>query len=252
MVTYEVHDGVATVMLNRPEKRNALDDTTIAELAAAFMQADGDESVRVILLGGAGKDFCAGADLSQLAKIASGGTREENLADAMRLGDLLIQMRSLRKPIIAAIHGNALAGGAGLATACDMIIADERAVFGYPEVKIGFIPAMVMALLIRSVGEKTAFQLTALGDTISAVDAHRLGLVQQLTTGDLADEATAYARQLAKRPASALRLIKRLLYEIDGLSFEDAIAKGAAANVEARMTQECRDGVRRFLETRGK
>lgn len=250
--TYTVRDGVATVLLNRPEKRNALDDATIAKLADGFRKAEQDDGVRVVLLRGEGSDFCAGADLSQLEKIARGSTRAENLADAMRFGNLLVQMRRMQKPLIAAVHGNALAGGAGLASACDLVIADQHAVFGYPEVKLGFVPAMVMALLIRSVGEKTAFQLTALGNTISAADAQRLGLVNVVVQGELESEAREFALQLARRPAYAVRLIKRLLYDIDGLSFEAAIARGAEINVEARATEECREGVRRFLESRGK
>ena len=250
VVNYEVSDAVATLTLNRPEKRNALDDATIAGLASAFTAAESDSGVRVVLLRGAGSDFCAGADLSQLERIAAGATREENFADAMKLGQLLIQMRRMTKPLIAAVHGNVLAGGAGLATACDLIIAHENAVFGYPEVKIGFVPAMVMAMLIRSVGEKVAFQLTAFGDTISAAQAQRLGLVNEVVSGDVQNAAAEFAHKLARRPASAVRLIKRLLYDIDGLAFEAAIEKGAEINVEARTTEECLQGVRSFLESR--
>ena len=125
-VLYDVADSVATLTLNRPEKRNALDDETIAELKQFFAQAEKDDDVRVVVLRGAGNDFCAGADLSQLEKIASNASREENLADAMNLGELFSQMRKLNKPIIAAVQGNALAGGAGLANACDVVLAGRR------------------------------------------------------------------------------------------------------------------------------
>jgi methylglutaconyl-CoA hydratase len=249
---YQVQAAVATLTLNRPNKRNALDDLTIAELKQSFLAAEADANVKVIVLRGAGHDFCAGADLSQLEKIAAGGTREENLADAMKLGDLLIQMRRMGKPIVAAVHGNALAGGAGLATACDLIIADANAVFGYPEVKLGFVPAMVMPLLVRRVGEKTAFELTAFGGVISAAEAQRLGLVNHVTTGNFDHEVTRYTAELAGRSASAVQLIKRLLYGIDGLSFEAAVAHGAEINVAARMTEDCREGVRKFLDSRRK
>lgn len=250
-VHFEFADGIATVLLNRPEKRNALDDGTIAALGASFSKAEADDAVRLILLRGAGADFCTGADLTQLERIAAGATREENRADAMRLGNLLIQMRRLKKPILAAVHGNALAGGAGLATACDLVIADRNAYFGYPEVKLGFVPAMVMALLVRIVGEKTAFELTALGNPISAAEAHRIGLVTRLAEDFDADVAS-YARDLASRSASAVRLIKGLLYDIDGVSFDVAIARGADINVIARETADCRDGVGKFLEARRK
>jgi methylglutaconyl-CoA hydratase len=252
-VLYDVADDVATLTLNRPDQRNALDDRTIAELKRHFATADADPNVRVVLLRGAGKDFCAGADLSQLEKIAGKGSREENLADAMNLGELLIQMRRMRKPIVAAVHGNALAGGAGLATACDLIVADENAIFGYPEVRLGFVPAMVMALLVRSIGEKQAFELAAFGNTIAAAEAHRIGLVNRIVPSSNFEQGVEqFVNALAQRSASALQLIKRLLYDIDGLPFEGAIELGAEINVEARATPDCQEGVRKFLAAKKK
>jgi methylglutaconyl-CoA hydratase len=250
-ILYEVAAGVATITLNRPDKRNALDDQTIAELKECLARTNDEAGARVVLLRGAGKDFCAGADLSQLQRVAAGSTLEDNRADAMNLGELLIQMRGLRKPIVAAVQGNALAGGAGLATACDLVIAHESATFGYPEVKLGFVPAMVMALLVRSVGEKVAFELTAFGNPVTAQEALRLGLVNHVVSGDFDRAALEYAAELAKRSGSAVRLVKELLHDIDGLSFEDAIARGADINAAARMTDDCREGVRRFLERHG-
>jgi methylglutaconyl-CoA hydratase len=250
-VLYDVANNVATLTLNRPDKRNALDDATIAALKQRFAEADRDDSVRVVLLRGAGKDFCAGGDLSQLEKIAANASRAENLADAMNLGELFIQMRRAQKPSIAAVQGNALAGGAGLASACDVIIAEQGAVFGYPEVKLGFVPAMVMAMLTRIVGEKRAFELAALGNSISAADAQRIGLVARVAAPASFDqEVQAYAGELGKRSASAVQLIKKLVYDIDGVTFEEAIARGAEVNVEARGTPDCQTGVRNFLESR--
>lgn len=252
-VLYDVADQIATLTLNRPEKRNALDDATIAALKEYFAQAENDESVRVIVLRGAGTDFCAGADLSQLEKIAANASREENLRDAMNLGELFIQMRRMTKPIIAAVQGNALAGGAGLANACDVVLAEDGATFGYPEVKLGFVPAMVMAMLVRTIGEKKAFELAALGNSINARDAYRIGLVNKISSSaTFQDDVNAYARDLAQRSASALRLIKGLVYGIEGKSFDAAVAYGAQINVEARATPDCQEGVRRFLETRRK
>jgi methylglutaconyl-CoA hydratase len=252
-VLYDVADHIATLTLNRPEKRNALDDPTIAELKARFADADADAEVRVVLLRGAGTDFCAGGDLSQLEKIASQATREENLADAMNLGELFQQMRKARKPSVAAVRGNALAGGAGLANACDIVIAEEGALFGYPEVKLGFVPAMVMAMLTRTVGEKKAFELAAFGNSISAREAHRIGLVNKVCSAQQFDEAVkAVCVDLASRSPSALRLIKGLVHDIEGMSFDQAIARGAEVNVEARGTEDCQTGVRRFLESRKK
>jgi methylglutaconyl-CoA hydratase len=241
--------GIAIITLNRPEKRNALDARTIDELGRAFAAADARDAVRVLLLRGAGKDFCAGADLEALQRIAGGAGPIDNLNDASRLGALLIAMRNLGKPIIAAVQGNAIAGGAGLATACDLVIASDDAAFGYPEVHLGFVPAMVMALLRRNVGEKAAFELAARGDRISAAEAQRLGLINRVVpAAGFDDAALDYARELATRSPSALALIKRLLYGIDGASFDAAIARGAEVNALARATDDCREGVRRFLD----
>jgi methylglutaconyl-CoA hydratase len=250
-ILYEADQGIATVVLNRPDKRNALDDVTIAELRDALVEAEQDEQVRIVLLRGAGKDFCAGADLSQLELIAAGAGPLENLDDAVALGALFIQMRRHAKPIIAVVTGRAFAGGAGLATACDLVIASDDALFGYPEVHLGFVPAMVMALLRRACGEKVAFELVSRGDPIPAIDARHLGLVNRVFPAETFDmDALEYARALATRSASALRLTKRLLYGMDGLSFEEAIARGAEVNVIARMTKDCQQGVHAFLSKR--
>jgi len=252
-ILYEVEEGVAVITLNRPEKRNALDDRTIAELHEAFAVAGSDDDTRVVLLRGAGPAFCAGADLAQLERIAAGAGPLENLDDAAALGDLLVRMRRLSKPIIAAVHGQAFAGGAGLATACDIVVASDDAEFGYPEVHLGFVPAMVMALLRRVCGEKVAFELVARGDRIGAEEARRIGLVNRIFAAPtFHDDARAYARELASRSPSALRLIKRLFYGIDGASFEEAIARGAEVNVLARTTEDTREGVRRFLARRSR
>ncbi|MFW6080042.1 MAG: enoyl-CoA hydratase/isomerase family protein [Gemmatimonadota bacterium] len=248
---YDAADGVAIVALNRPEKRNALDDRTVTELKRALTDAAEDDAVRVVLLRGEGPDFCAGADLAQMERIAEEARPLGNLDDAAALGELLILMRRLPRPIVGAVHGHAYAGGAGLATACDLVVASDDAVFGYPEVHLGFVPAMVMALLRRVVGEKVAFELIARGDKIGAEEARRIGLVNRvLPAATFAADAREYAVELAARPASSIRLSKRLLYGLDGVSVEDGIARGAEVNVLARMTDECREGVRRFLESR--
>lgn len=249
-IRYETDDaGVATITLDRPEKRNALDVRTVVELREALAEADGAEDVRVVMLCGAGPDFCAGADLAELERMAAEGDPLDNLADARALGDLFIEMRRHPLPIVAAVHGNAIAGGAGLATACDLVLARDDAVFGYPEVHLGFVPAMVMAILRRSVSEKVAFELVSRGERINAAEAERLGLVNRVLGHEgFEDEAREYAAGLAARSSSAVRLIKRLLYGLDGLSFEEAIARGAEVNVLARLTEDAREGVRRFLE----
>ncbi len=243
--------GIARFTLNRPEKRNALDALTVAELRAALAAAEAGAATRVVLLTGAGKDFCAGADLSELERIAAGQGPIENLQDAGALGALFVAMRRSRLPIVAAVRGHAIAGGAGLATAADLVLAAEDAKFGYPEVHLGFVPAMVMALLRRSVGEKVAFDLATGGHRFDATEAHRLGLVNRVLPVDRFDaEVTEFVAGLAGRSESALELIKRLLYGSEGLSFEDAVGRGAEINVLARATPDCQEGVRRFLERR--
>lgn len=248
-IRYQADGAIARVTLARPDKRNALDAPTVRELKEAIARAEADTAVRVLLLRGDGRDFCAGADLAALKQIAEGAGPIENLQDASALGDLFIQMRRSRIIIVAAVQGNAIAGGAGLATACDIILAADNAVFGYPEVNLGFVPAMVMSLLRRAVGEKLALELVVRGERISAADAARIGLVNRVFPAAHFDTAIEeWLAGLAARSASALQLTKRLFYGIDGLAVEDSIRRGAEINVLARMTDDCREGVRQFLE----
>lgn len=252
-IVTETADGIETITLNRPEKRNALDERTISELRVALAEAEADDTVKVIVLRGAGPDFCAGADLAQLERIAGTSDPLENLEDASSLGELLIQMRQLQRPIIAAVHGNVFAGGAGLATACDLVIAADTAKLSYTEVRLGFVPAMVMALLKRIVGEKIAFELCVFGHVLSADEAHKLGIFNRVAgQAQFDQDVGALARELAARSPSAVRLIKRLMYDSDGMTFEQAIRRGAEVNTLARMTPDCREGVQKFLESRKK
>lgn len=248
ILTLEVSDGIATLTLNRPEKRNALNGELVDALHDALGELAADPEVRVIALRGAGSDFCAGADLAELEKIAGMGA-DESLADAQRLGDLFVAFRTFDRPIVALVHGKALAGGAGLATACDLVLARGDAVFGYPEVHLGFVPAMVMAILRRKVGESRAFELAVRGGRIDAPAAERIGLVNRVFGEDEYESSvTEYLSALAATPPSAVTLTKRLLYGLDGMGFEEGIARGAEVNAVARLTPACREGVRRFLE----
>ncbi len=243
-------DGIATVTLDRADKRNALDPAMIAELEEAFAAAEADPRVRVVVLQAEGKDFCAGADLAHIESTVT-MDRDELVADARRLGELFVRMRRLPKPIVAAVHGNALAGGAGLAGACDVVLAADDAVFGYPEVHIGFVPAMVLTMLVRAVGEKRAFELVATGRRVDAAEARELGLVIRVhSRHTFRDDVRAFALELAQRPASAIALSKELLYELDELTFAEGIARGAEVNAEARQTDACRAGVQAFLDRR--
>jgi len=250
VLSQAVVDGVATLTLSRPEKRNALNAALVEALKEAVARTGDDEEVRVVVIRGAGKDFCSGADLAELERIAELGP-EASLADAAEMGELFVAMRRHPNPLVAAVHGRALAGGCGLATACDVVLAREDAVLGYPEVHLGFVPAMVMAILRRKVSEAKAFELVATGMRIEAAEAREMGLVNRVLPAEEFDDAVdAFAAELADRPASALTLSKRLLYGLDDLSFEEGIARGAEVNAIARLTEACRERVRRFLEGR--
>src|SRR2546423_2734656 len=213
-IIYEVKNGIARITLNRPEKRNALDAELIAELKQAISASAVDEQCRVVLLTGAGADFCSGADLSALEKTAQADVLD-NMADARRTAELFLMMRNHPQPIIAAVHGKALAGGCGIASACDIILASQSAQFGYPEINIGFVAAMVMAILRRSVSEKAAMELVVTGEAITAPRAYELGLVHRIYPDDqFVAEVDAYAARVASKSASAVMLSKRLLYNM--------------------------------------
>jgi methylglutaconyl-CoA hydratase len=247
-VLYSIEGAVARITLNRPEKRNALNDTVIAGIKEGLRKASQDESVRAVVISGAGKDFCSGADLSALQKIA-GASVAENSEDARSLLELFLLIRQLPVPVVAAVTGRALAGGCGLATACDLVLASASARLGYPEVKIGFVPAMVMAILRRNVSEKRAFELVTRGEEISAAQAREIGLVNQVFSDEaFAGEVEAYISRFAALSKQAIALTKGLLYQIDGLAFVEALETGADVNVIARMTEDCQKGIARFLQ----
>lgn len=247
-IRYEVNGTVAHIILNRPDKRNALDDTIVAEIKRALRVANENGEVKVVAIEGAGADFCSGADLSVLQKIARSSIIE-NLEDTGLLMELFVQIRNLSKPVVALVKGRALAGGCGLATACDLILASESAQFGYPEVKIGFIPAMVMAILRRSVSEKRAFELVTSGEAISSSEAERIGLINQVyPDGEFDAKAAEYLTGLTRKSASAVFLTKRLLYQMDGMSFETALKSGMDANTICRVTEDCQQGIAKFLK----
>src|ERR1043166_1557096 len=210
-VIYAVEGAVALVTLNRPEKRNALNDELVGGLKEALRDADAREDVRAVLVTGAGADFCSGADLSALRKISE-SSAFENLEDARSLMELFALIRRVRLPVVAAVRGRALAGGCGLATACDIVLASSSARFGYPEVKIGFVPAMVMAILRRNVSEKRAFELITRGAEISAAQAREFGLVNQVFPDESFEaDVSSYVSEFEKMSRSAIGLTKTLL-----------------------------------------
>jgi methylglutaconyl-CoA hydratase len=242
---FEIQNEVAYLTLNRPDKRNALNDQLVGELKAALAEAE--SQARVVVLRGAGKDFCAGADLAQLQKIAQSSILE-NLEDASVFAALLLQIRKLKRPVVAAVHGRAYAGGAGLASACDLVIASRSATFCYTEVKIGFVPAIVMAIARRNLGEKQAFEILCTGKVVSAAEAERIGFINGVFNDESFEaDVEKFADQIARLSSSAITLTKSLLYQIDAMSFEQALLSGAEMNAIARMTPDCRSGIEKFF-----
>ena len=240
--------SIRFLTLNRPEKRNALNDDLIAALKGALRVANEDSDLRAIVIRGAGKDFCSGADLSAIQKIAN-SSYEENVEDARSLADLFMLIRNISVPVIAAVHGRALAGGCGLATACDLVVATKNARFGYPEVKIGFVPAMVAAILRRNLGEKKSFELLTQGFEYTADEAVELGLINCAFDEEGFETAVSnYAAVYSKVSRSAVEMTKELLYSIDAHSITDAIEQGVVTNAKARMTEDCQQGIAKFLE----
>ncbi|MDT5060594.1 MAG: hypothetical protein QOH63_1053 [Acidobacteriota bacterium] len=248
VVVYAVEGTVALITLNRPEKRNALNDALISGLKESLREADANDAVRVVLITGAGADFCSGADLAALQKISESSVTE-NLEDARVLMELFALIRRVRVPVVAAVRGCALAGGCGLATACDLILAARSARFGYPEVRIGFVPAMVMAILRRNVSEKRAFELITRGAELSADEAERVGLINQVfDDAAFETEVETYVAGFEKVSRSAVMLSKRLLYQMDGMTFDVALQSGVDVNTIARMTEDCQKGIAGFLK----
>jgi methylglutaconyl-CoA hydratase len=239
--------GVLTLTLNRPDKRNALSAPLIETLHQALESADLDPEVRVVVITGAGKDFCAGADLEELLASADAAP-EANEAAALRLGGLFGRLRQLPKPVVAVVRGRAVAGGAGLMTACDIVLAGAGAQIGYPEIQRGFVPAMVMTMLRRLMGEKAALDLVLTGRLLSAEEALARGLVSRVVADDALDrEARDLVSSLAAASPSALALTKRLFHQLDDQSYEQGIASGARVNALARQTPDFRAAISRFL-----
>ncbi len=246
----ESDGAIGRVTLARPEKRNALDHETAHELLQAFTSCAQHTGTRVIVLAADGADFCAGADLTALAGMLD-ARPEAHYDDAESLGRVFIAMREIPKPVVAVVRGRALAGGAGLASAADIVLAHENAEFGYPEVLVGFVPAMVMTMLRRAVGEKRAYDLVASGRRIGAREALEMGLVSRVIQADGFDAGVADIIQgLAGSSASAQALTKTLFYQLDGMDFRDGVLAGARTNVVARSTEDFRAGVLRFAKPR--
>jgi len=247
-VLVERAGGVATLTLNRADKKNALDLRMIAELKQAIGDLDLAADVTIVAIRGAGKDFCAGLDLTELLESAD-LTPEQNELRAWDLGEVFVMLRALPKVVVAVVEGRCLAGGCGLATACDLVFAKAGSQFGYPEINRGFVPAMVMTMLRRLVGEKVAFDLAATGRVLDADEALRLGLVSRVLPEAGFDAAVkGELKRLAGLSASALALTKQQFYQLDGLSVVEGIRLGARVNAVSRATPDFRRAIAAFLE----
>lgn len=248
LVTYQTEGAVATITLNRPDKRNALSAEVVRALKSAFIQADIDRNIRVAVLTGAGKAFSAGADLAALQALQE-ATPMENAADSQLLAELFELIYTMRKPVIAKINGHAIAGGSGLAAVCDFSVAVEGAKFGFTEVRIGFVPAIVMVYVVRKLGEAAVRDLMLRGRLLGAAEAAALGLITQVVpAAQLEDTVAALTEELATQTsASAIALTKQMLADIRSMGRGEAVAYAVKMNAFARSTADCQAGIAAFL-----
>ncbi|MGE7776786.1 enoyl-CoA hydratase/isomerase family protein [Chitinophaga sp. NPDC101104] len=248
-ITYAVAGRIATITLNRPEKRNALNGEVVHALRKAFAQAEADGQVKVVVLAASGKAFCAGADLDYLRQLQQFDF-EENYADSRELMQLFREMYELKKPVIAQIEGDALAGGCGLATVADLSYAVPEARFGYTEVKIGFVPALVSVFLVRKIGEGRARELMLTGALVPAETAERYGLITAVVP---ADRIAGHVQEMAERlcneaSANSLTVTKQLIANVFDTSLEDGLEAAARTNAETRRHPDCQKGIAAFLD----
>lgn len=245
ILTIERRERAALLTLNRPKCRNALSRALIDELTEALRRADADDDVRSVILTGAPPAFSAGLDLRELAQTS--GEQAEH--DASSLLELFEAVDNLSKPVIAAVNGPAVAGGAGLVSVCDIVICGASSVIGYPEIKRGLVAAIVMTYLRRLVGERVAKHLLLTGENLSAERAVELRLANEVVPDDqLMQRAQHYADMFASYPPGALANTKRLLGKIRGLQHADAVEQARRLNASMRLTDESRAGVSKFLE----
>jgi methylglutaconyl-CoA hydratase len=236
------------ITLNRPDKRNALNGEVVKELKKAFIDAESDDSSKVIVLRGNGAVFSAGADLDYLQQLQK-NTYAENLADSSSLAELFKIIYHHNKVVIAQVEGHAIAGGCGLATVCDFTFLVPEANMGYTEVKIGFIPAIVSIFLIRKIGEQKAKELLLTGKLISSLEAKNLGLINDVIAADqIKQKVEEFAFSLCKQTsAQSLTLTKELISNVQELSLQDGLKYAAELNAKCRAESDCKKGIAAFL-----
>lgn len=248
IVIYSVKDRIGYITLNRPDKRNALSHELVSELMKIFSKAEVDPNVKVVVLNANGEAFCAGADLAYLQQLQN-FSFEENLADSNHLKDLFLKIYSLKKVVIAQVQGHALAGGCGLATVCDFTFTVPEAKFGYTEVKIGFIPALVAVFLVRKIGEQKARHLLLTGEIIKAQEALNRGLITAVVEpNDLESTVYQFAQTLiSSNSEQSMQLTKQLIQDVPTLPLKEALDMAATMNAHARATEDCKKGISAFL-----
>lgn len=248
LVNYHTEDRIGYITLNRPEKRNALNAEMVTALKNAFAQAESDENCKIIVLQANGEAFCAGADLAYLQQLQN-NTYDENLQDSQHLMGLFLQIYTHKKAVIGKIQGHALAGGCGLATLCDISFSIPEAKYGYTEVKIGFVPALVKVFLLRKIGEGKARELLLTGKIITAEEAKNFGLINFISSKETIDnEVLEFATKLCNEASGqSISLVKEMIAEVQHLSVEDGLEYAARMNANARATDDCKRGINSFL-----
>lgn len=248
LVQYEIKDRVGYITLNRPEKRNALSYEMVSEIKLAFMNAEADKDCKVVVIKGSGEAFCAGADLAYLQQLQT-NTFDENLADSRHLMELFQFIYHSNKVVISQINGPALAGGCGLASVCDFSFATPESTFGYTEVKIGFVPAIVMVFLVRKVAEKNAREMLLTGDVFKADKALQYGLINYIIEPEELDDVVfKFAQKLCKQTSmQSVELIKEMLANVQSMDVNEALEYAAQTNAKARATDDCKRGIAAFL-----
>lgn len=252
LVRVHIHQHVGTIILNRPEKRNALSRQLIADIAQAFEDLHQERRVRAVVLTGSGPAFCAGMDLGEMLETSKlDRPHDQWHADAVIYHDLVWQMLRFPKPIIAAVNGPAMAGGAGLVLASDLVLAAHEAKFGLPEPLRGIVAGMVAPLVQFRLGGSHAARLLVSAATIDAAEGHRIGLFHELIEGDkLWARATELGEQCAKCAPESIQMTKRMLNETIGESLSTLMSAGAALSATARTTEAAREGLKAFAEKR--
>lgn len=248
LLEYLVSERAANITINRPEKRNALNPELVELLHKAFETALNDDEVKIIILKANGEVFSAGADLEYLQQLQN-NSDDENLKDTIALKELFLTIYKSPKIVLAQVEGHAIAGGCGLASVCDIIFSVPDAKFGYTEVGIGFIPALVACFLIRKLGEGRTKELLLSGNLIDAKTAAAYGLINFVVPQDaISDKVNGYAQRLIRSTSGqSVALSKQLLYDVQDLSLEDSLSMAVRLNVQTRSSTDCRRGITAFL-----